>query len=69
MLIAFDYDENNVVHKEKGRIVLKVKSYPKYSTCIHLWATKGMTYKEFEKNDALGGRTVRVGERGGIILY
>jgi len=72
MLLAINYNEADVIKKEKGQIVLKLKYYAEFSNGPWLTTVKGATKQDFLVDidkPGLSGKRVTVGQRGGISLF
>ena len=66
MILKIDYNEQDVIDKGKGRILLKCNYYAQFSTVLHLATVEGSTKADFDKNDCLKSKQVFVGQKGGI---
>jgi len=68
MLLKIDFNENDVVYKGKGRIILKVNYYSQFATGPHFNTVNGYTKEDFDANPALKGKTMFIGQKGGISI-
>ena len=68
MLLKIDYEPNQVVFNEEGRLVIRLNYYAAYARGIHLATVKGSTMQDFRENDVLKSKSVFVGQRGGISI-
>jgi len=68
MLLKIDFNEDQVVYNEDGRIILDLKYYSKFSIGLHLVTVKGHTVEDFKTNDSLKHKSLFVGQKGGISI-
>ena len=70
MLLRINFDEKNVIDKGKSWVTLKVKYYAEFANGCYLATVKGSTKKDFDDAPkSLSGKTVFVGQKGGISLF
>jgi hypothetical protein len=66
MLLKIDFNENQVIGRSNGRLILNLDYYAEYATGPHLCTVKGSTPEEFDDNPVLKEKTIYIGSRGGI---
>lgn len=68
MLLKIEYDESQVIKKTDKSIILNVQYYSEFANGPWICTVKGTTVEDFEANDLLTGKTIFIGQRGGLSL-
>jgi len=66
MLLKIDVNREDILMNKKGRIVIKLNYYSEFSIGAHLATVKGRTLEDFENNNMSYGKSLFVGQNGGI---
>lgn len=66
MLLKIDFNEDQVIGRSPGRIILKLDYYAEFANGPHLCTVEGYTPEDFIKNSTLQDKTIFIGQKGGI---